>query len=97
LLNEAENLSTQFNELASWFQNVREQVNSEIRSDVGEINRLTTAIADLNEKIVLQEGRSGGKPANDLLDQRDVLIRDLSEMVAVKTLLVVGQQHWKLI
>jgi len=86
LLNEAENLSGQFNELASWFQNVREQVNSEIRGNVTEINRLSTAIADLNEKIVLQEGRSGGHPANDLLDQRDLLIRDLSELVAVKTL-----------
>ncbi|VAW54184.1 Flagellar hook-associated protein FlgK [hydrothermal vent metagenome] len=86
LLNEAENLSGQFNQLASWFQSVRNQVNGEIKSNVTEINRLSTAIADLNEKIVLQEGRSGGQPANSLLDQRDVLIRDLSEVVSVTTL-----------
>ncbi len=86
LLNEASNLADQFNELSSWFEAVRGQVNSEIKSSVTEINRLSTAIAELNQTIVTEEGRSGGQPANDFLDQRDVLIRDLSELVAVTTL-----------
>jgi flagellar hook-associated protein 1 FlgK len=86
LLSEAENLSNQFNELASWFQNVRGQVNNEIKGNVAEINRLTSAIADLNEKIVISEGSSGGQPANDLQDQRDLLIRNLSEQVSITTL-----------
>lgn len=86
LLNEAEQLAEQFNELSSWMQSVRNQVNSDIRSNVAEINQLSSAIADLNETIVTEQGRSGGQPANDFLDQRDVLIRKLSELVSVTTL-----------
>ncbi|VAW53092.1 Flagellar hook-associated protein FlgK [hydrothermal vent metagenome] len=85
LLKQGQNLSEQFNELAAWMNNVRGQLNSNLRGSVSEINRLSGAIAKLNESIVVQEGRSGGQPANGLLDQRDVLIRDLSELVSVTT------------
>lgn len=85
LLRQGQNLSQQFNELASWMNSVRGQVNSDIRGSVSEINRLSGAIANLNESIVVQQGRSGGQPANDLLDQRDTLIRDLSALVSVST------------
>ncbi|HEB56584.1 MAG TPA: flagellar hook-associated protein FlgK, partial [Gammaproteobacteria bacterium] len=85
LLKEARNLSDQFNQLASWMESVRGQVNSDIRGNVSEINRLSSAVAKLNESIVVEQGRSAGQPANDLLDQRDALIRDLSELVSVTT------------
>ncbi len=85
LLRQGDNLSGQFNQLASWMNSVRGQVNNDIRSSVSEINRINNAIANLNESIVIQQGRSGGQPANDLLDQRDTLIRDLSELVSVTT------------
>lgn len=86
LLSEAQHMAEQFNELAGWIDGVRGQVASDIRSSVGEINRLSDAIANINESIVIAQGQSGGQPANDLLDQRDTLIRDLSEMVSVTTL-----------
>jgi len=85
LLRQAENLSQQFNELASWMSSVRGQVNNDIRGSVSEVNRISNAVANLNESIVVQQGRSGGQPANDLLDQRDTLIRDLSSLVSVTT------------
>ena len=85
LLKQGQNLSDQFNELAAWMESVRGQMNSDLRGSVSEINRLSGAIADLNESIVIETGRSGGQPVNDLLDQRDTLIRDLSEMVSVTT------------
>jgi len=85
LLEEGQHLADQFNELASWLDGVRGQVNSDIRGSVSEVNRLTDAIANLNESIIIEQGRSAGQPANDLLDQRDLLIRDLSSMVAVST------------
>ncbi len=83
LLSEAQQMAGQFNQLSNWLDSVRGQVNSDIRSSVSEINRLSTAIANINESIVLAQGRSGGLPANDLLDQREMLIRDLSERVSV--------------
>ncbi|MEA2079119.1 MAG: flagellar hook-associated protein FlgK, partial [Pseudomonadota bacterium] len=86
LLNEAQHLAEQFNELASWLDDVRGQVSHDIRSSVGEINRLSDDIASINESIIIAQGQSGGQPANDLLDQRETLIRDLSELVSVTTL-----------
>ena len=86
LLNEAQHLAEQFNQLAGWLDGVRGQVASDIRSSVGEINRLSDAIANMNESIVIAQGQSGGQPANDLLDQRDTFIRDLSKLVSVTTL-----------
>ena len=86
LLNEGQHLAEQFNELASWMDSVRGQVNNDVRNSVSEINRLSDGIARLNESIVFEQGRSGGQPVNDLLDQRDTLIRDLSELVSVTTL-----------
>jgi flagellar hook-associated protein 1 FlgK len=85
LLNEASNMAEQFNQLAGWLGSVRGQVNSNIRSSVTEINRLSDAIANVNESIVIAQGRSGGRPANDLLDQREVLIKELSAIVSVTT------------
>jgi len=86
LRNEAQHLSGQFNQLADWLDQVRGQVSSDIKSSVSEINRLSAAIGNINESIVIANGQSSGQPANDLLDQREVLIRDLSEMVSVSTL-----------
>lgn len=85
LFDESKQLTEQFNELSSWMESLRGQVNSDLRISVGDINTLTQSIAQLNEAVVLETGRSGGQPPNDLLDQRDALINDLSKLVAVTT------------
>ncbi len=85
LLEEARHLSGNFNDLASWLDGIRGQLNSDVRGSVSEINRLSRSIAELNESIVNEQGRSNNQTANDLLDQRDVLIRNLSELVSITT------------
>ena len=85
LLEEGKHLAGQFNELASWLNDIRGQVNSDVRSSVSEINHLSRSIAELNESIVVEQGRSNNQPVNDLLDQRDSLIRELSEHVSITT------------
>jgi flagellar hook-associated protein 1 len=62
-------------------------VNGQIETTVDEINSLAQALADLNKGIVGATGRAGGAPPNDLLDQRDRLVRDLAERVNVTTVL----------
>ena len=52
-----------------------------IAINLREINGLTTGIARLNERIV--SASAGGGTPNDLLDQRDGLIRELSGIVSV--------------
>lgn len=85
MLSEGEQLTTQFNELASWIEGIRGQVNNELQNGVNQINQYSSAVAELNEKIVVELGRAG-QPPNDLLDQRDTLIKQMSEWVSVTTL-----------
>lgn len=86
MFNEGQQLTEQFNDVAGWIDGLRSQINSELRNSVTDINRLSQSIAEVNESIVVKEAMAGGQPANELLDQRDSLIRELSEYVTVTTL-----------
>ncbi len=55
-----------------------------LRTSVASINSLTVRIADLNTRIANVQGT--GHTPNDLLDQRDTAINDLSQLVQVTTL-----------
>ncbi len=59
-----------------------DQFNEDIESLVGQANDLASRIAELNTEIVSTE--STGAPASALRDQRDALLRDLSEIVDVR-------------
>jgi flagellar hook-associated protein 1 FlgK len=77
--------------VAKWFQNLRSQLGS-LKSDVddrmkalaGDADQLAQQVADLNAQITVAEGGSGGQ-ANGLRDQRDAVLKQLSELVDVKT------------
>ena len=83
LLTQAGSLVNRFQYLHTNLNNLFTGVNSQITSDVSEINSLAASIAKLNGDIVTAQGAAGGQPANDLLDQRDELLRQLSEKVSV--------------
>jgi len=85
VVSEAQALTDRFHSLNGWLEGINDQVNASLEGSVDEVNRLTTAIADLNHKIVLAEGVADEQPPNDLLDQRDSLIRELAEHVSVTT------------
>lgn len=51
---------------------------------VTQVNQLTGRIAQVNEKIAREKGT--GQPPNDLLDERDRLLSQLSELVQVTTI-----------
>ncbi|RLA21188.1 MAG: flagellar hook-associated protein FlgK [Gammaproteobacteria bacterium] len=85
MLSEANILTDRFNALNSRFTALQSQVNKGTEGAVAEINNLAASIADLNAKIVVAYGASGGNAPNDLLDQRDFLITQLSEKVDVST------------
>ena len=54
-------------------------VSQEISQKVDAINSLARGIADVNDQI--SRGFGSGQPANDLLDRRDQLIRDLNTYI----------------
>ena len=60
-------------------------VNTRITADVQQINSIGTAISTLNQQIVAGTAQGGGQPPNELLDQRDQLVSNLSQLVGVTT------------
>lgn len=86
MISEGQGLVERFHSLGGWLGDMGAQVNSELKASVTDINRISSGIAELNEKIVFAYGVANQQPPNDLLDQRDQLVRDLSEHVSVTTL-----------
>ena len=82
LLAEAEALADRFHFLASRGAQIADGVNRDITGAVADINTLAKGIAELNEAIV-EAGGMSGQPPNDLLDQRDQLVNELSSLVRV--------------
>jgi len=59
-------------------------VAQEIEQKVDAINGLTRNIAAINDKIARAQG--SGQPPNDMLDQRDQLVRDLNRFVQTSSI-----------
>ncbi len=85
LLSEGQGLVDRFHSLGGWLDDMDAQVNNDLKASVTDVNRITASIADLNKKIVLAYGVADQQPPNDMLDQRDTLIRELAEHVSVTT------------
>lgn len=73
----AGNFAEYVNYLSQCMQTVQSEANSEIKTTVERINSIAAQIANLNKQINTLELRSG--KANDLRDERDLLIDELSE------------------
>ncbi|MEZ0149501.1 MAG: flagellar hook-associated protein FlgK [Candidatus Reddybacter sp.] len=84
LLSDAEVLTDRFGQLNDSLLGFERDANNRISSAVGEINGLADNLAELNGNIVLALG--GGAQPNDLLDQRDNLLMQLSEKIGILTL-----------
>ncbi len=84
MLSEAESLTSRFQNYYRQISSLNGNVNDALTAAVDNINSLASSVASINQQIVnLGVSSSGG--ANDLLDRRDELIRQLSEQVAVTT------------
>ena len=80
-LGKAEELTEYFNTMAGNLQKLQKDVNSEIRINVDQINSIAQEIVTLNKQINVIE--LSGSTANELRDQRALLIDELSEIVNV--------------
>ena len=84
-IGDMQSLVSQFNEMTSEFNDVRNNVNTQITGAVSQINQLSTQIAALNKQIVLSQGAANGQQPNQLLDQRDAAVTQLSQLVGATT------------
>ena len=79
-LSSAESMVARFQSLAVRLDEMADGVNSQIVSSVADINSYAKQIAQLNDAIGRAQ-RATGQPPNDLLDQRDQLVMDLSKEI----------------
>ena len=81
VVNFAESFAQYFNSLSTNLKNIQDECNFEIRNKVEQINSTAKQIAALSKQISSLEV-SGGK-ANDLRDQRALLVDELSEVANI--------------
>ncbi|MEB0138779.1 MULTISPECIES: flagellar hook-associated protein FlgK [unclassified Undibacterium] len=79
----AQSLAGRINGLQNQVNQISTDVNGQISSAVSTINGYATQIAQLNDAISKAQGGSSGGQPNDLLDQRDLLVTQLSKMTSV--------------
>lgn len=80
----AQAMAGQFRTLGQFLDTSKEQIVLEAQNTVDQINTLVNHIAELNDNIERKE--IIGAQANDLRDQRDQCISELSELIGVETI-----------
>ena len=85
MLSESDSLIARFQNLDAQLDSMRSEINGNLGNIVTEINGLSSAIADANKSIVEATSQGSGAIPNDLLDKRDNLINQLSDLISVRT------------
>lgn len=78
-----EQLAAQYNDLAEYISDQKSLASDELSNNVDSINNLTSQIANLNQQIFKVEATTGSS-ANELRDQQEQLVKELSEYLDVK-------------
>lgn len=78
----ANNLCTYFNEMYTNLQKLQTDINHEMKVNADRINSISQEICALNKQINVIEMNSGAM-ANELRDQRDLMVDELSKIIDV--------------
>ncbi|WP_341313953.1 flagellar hook-associated protein FlgK [Paraburkholderia sp. IMGN_8] len=78
----AQTLANQINAAGQQYDALRQSVNTQLTNTVSQINSYTKQIAQLNGQIAAASTQ--GQPPNQLLDQRDLAVSNLSQLVGVQ-------------
>lgn len=80
LIKESQILSNNISSLANRVIDLQDSINSQLYSNVNEINQIAQQIADINKSIGVAEAGQAYN-ANDLRDKRDLLALNLSKLI----------------
>ena len=86
MISSAQALTNSFQAMNQSLNQIRDGLNGQISNSVTQINSYAKQIAALNDKIVQLQANNPNQPPNDLLDQRDQLVNQLSQEIRVSTL-----------
>ena len=78
-----EELAARLRDTAGEIDSLAYSAQQQARSTVGEVNRLANDLATINQRVIETRGSSG--TPNDLLDQRDAILSELSRHVQLST------------
>lgn len=84
-LSSAGEAASRFNAAGEQLDALQAGITMDLKTAVASVNQLTQKIADLNGRISMAQGT--GHAPNDLLDQRDQLVSQLSQYVQVSSIL----------
>jgi flagellar hook-associated protein 1 FlgK len=82
LIADAQNLAKNIQNTFDKVDKIQNDINSDIKSSIDEVNSVIKQIASMNKEIVRAE--AGGATANDYRDQRDALETQLSKLVGAE-------------
>ncbi|HEX4795209.1 MAG TPA: flagellar hook-associated protein FlgK [Humisphaera sp.] len=83
VLQDGQSLGQEFNTERSQLTNVQTDINSRLSTQAKAANDLAQQVAKLNGQIAVAQGGRG--QANGLLDQRDAVLKQLAQLVNIKT------------
>lgn len=84
MVSTAQSLSVRYQSLGDQLADMYNSINGEISATVAGINAFGEEIASLNGRIAVAQAATG-KPANDLLDSRDLLVFELNKLIKART------------
>ncbi|WER49792.1 flagellar hook-associated protein FlgK [Cupriavidus sp. WKF15] len=90
MLSAGQALVGQMRAASNYFDQLQSGVNTQVGSAVDQINAYTRQIANVNGEITKLKAASGGQPPNDLLDQRDQAVAELTKLVGAKVVVQDG-------
>ncbi|OCG23579.1 flagellar hook-associated protein FlgK [Gilliamella sp. App2-1] len=96
VISDLTSLTSQFNKTETNLKNQIANINTELSNNVDKVNSYTQQIAELNQKISQLQSVGGGNEPNALLDQRDQLVNELSEIIGITVTEQNGQYNLSL-
>ena len=93
MLSAAQALTGQVKASSDYFKQLQDGINTQLTSSVRQVNDYTKQIASLNKQISQLTAASGGQPPNDLLDQRDQAVSELTKLVGAKVVVQDGNTY----
>lgn len=84
VLGQAKEMANRFSSAGQQLQDLQEGVNTELKANVVVVNQLAKQVAMLNGSIARLSGSDHS--VNDLLDQRDQLVAEISKYIGVTTI-----------
>ncbi len=82
MVRRAMNVAQQLQDMSTAIQELRLTADQSVSSAVAEINRLSSSLGDLNDKIIRNE--SSGRDVTDLKDRRDQGIDQLAKLIDIR-------------